>query len=283
MRDARTGGRDAHPTRESIGGRERRQMRTLELSERGRDSTRCALFVDDRALLPMKTTRTKLQGRRISPLNGRLVAYASLAASCAAAPSGRAVVVYSGPVLINIPNTSAGIYLNVVTGAAGTSPAAVVGWDINLWGLSSLNLFSATGGGMAYVGMGTEYFNLAPGTFVTAGSPFTSLGTATSSSAMPLNLNSSNNYIGFRFLNEATGQTNYGWAQIVLSGTAASQPRYIFAYAYEDTGAPIGIGPLTPPMPEPGPITLFAFVAVGAVVVRAWRKRTKARGAEADS
>lgn len=218
----------------------------------------------------------RLQCRLPDSSCGRLAAYAVLAASCSAIPSGEADVIYSGPVLINIPSTVDGIYLNVVTGATGTTAAAVPGWDFNAWGTSALNLFSVSG--LAYVGSGTEYFNLAPGSFITAASPFTSLGVATNSAAMPLNLNSSNNYIGFRFLNEATGQTNYGWAQIVLSGTSGSQPRYIFAYAYENTGAAIGIGPLTPPMPEPGVMTLFGLAAGGAVGVRIWRKQAQARG-----
>ncbi|HJX25616.1 MAG TPA: hypothetical protein VJ252_05630, partial [Chthoniobacterales bacterium] len=56
--------------------------------------------------------------------NTRLAGYAALAGAALAAPaipSADANIIWSGPVSINIPSTTSGIYLNVVTGVAGSS------------------------------------------------------------------------------------------------------------------------------------------------------------------
>src|SRR5262245_55900086 len=60
---------------------------------------------------------------------------------CAAALAGTAgmvsdanatVVTFSTP--IAIPNTFAGVYINLLTGANGITPGAVPGWDFGPWG-----------------------------------------------------------------------------------------------------------------------------------------------------
>ena len=219
-------------------------------------------------------------------LNSRLVAYTALAGAALAAPAvAEATIVNSGPVNITIPTDGVGIYLNVVTGVFNASPANVPGWDVNPYGTTSLSVFTSTGAGgngaglvalgatsPAYVGSTTAptgYFNLATGATVGAASTF--FGTGTNSTTTPLNFNSSSNFIGFRFANEATGAINYGWMQISLSGTAQGQPRAIIAYAYENSGASIAI-----PVPEPSTYALLGTMAAGAVGLRAWRKRKAA-------
>ena len=209
-----------------------------------------------------------------SRLERRITTYAALAGvTLAAAPGAKAEIIYSGPVNINIPSTVTGIYLNVVTGQVGMS-GAVPGWDINPWSSTTLNFFTPTPnpGGGEMVGSGGTYFNLFPAGLIGPGSTFAATGTTTTNPSMPLNFNSALNIMGFRFINEAAGgQIQYGWVQISLSGTAAAQPRTILGYAYETTGAAI-----SPPLdiPEPVSIQLLALAALGAIAIRAWRKRT---------
>ena len=218
----------------------------------------------------MKNSLTSLSSR----LDSRLAAYAAVATAALAAPAlptADAVIVHSGTVNINIPSTTAGIYLNVVTGVFGTAPAGVSGWDVNPWGSTNLSMFNpATPAGGVYVGS-AGYFNLTMGTLISAASTYSS-GTLSATSPNPLQFNSSNNLIGFRFTNEATGIVNYGWMRISLSGTSGSQPRAIVEYAYENTGAGIGAGVV----PEPSTYALFSVVAAGALGLRAWRRRKAA-------
>ncbi len=196
-------------------------------------------------------------------LERRLAVYTTLAGAALAAPViAKADIIFSGPVNINIPSSVGGVYLNVVTGQVGATSAAVPGWDLNPWGTSSLNFFSPTPspGGGAMIGSGSTYSNCECGALIGPGSAYGSTGTVTINPGTPLNFNSSNNYVGFRFLNEVTGQINYGWAQIALSGSAASQPRAIIAYLYDNSGASVTVGLLTC-VPEPSPLMLFGVIA----------------------
>ncbi len=90
----------------------------------------------------------------------------------------------------------------------------------------------------------------------------------------PLNLNGSNNLIGFRFVDPSLngGAIAYGWMRISLGATSGAQPRAIVEYAYEDSGAGIGAGVV----PEPTTMALLGAMAAGALGVRAWRKRKAA-------
>ena len=225
-------------------------------------------------------SREKLNSR----IDGRLATYATLAGAALAAPAvptADATVIWSGPVSINIPSTTAGIYLNVATGVFNASPASVPGWDVNLWSSSSLNTFTSTGTGGngvglpggAYVGTGSNYFNLAFGTVISGASTYGGTGTNTIAAATPLNLNSSNNLIGFRFVNQSmANQIQFGWVRVSLSSTPQAQPRAIVEYAYEDSGGSIMAGQV----PEPSTVALLGVMAAGALGVRAWRRRKAA-------
>ena len=180
------------------------------------------------------------------------VHFGVLAAACAVtavatAEKADASVVYSGPVNINIPSTTAGVYLNVVTGVNNVSPAAVPGWDVNPWSTGGLGLFNpAAPTGGVYVGTaaaGTQASNLTVGTPIGATSLFGSNNSAAANAAV-FNVNSSNNIVGFRFQNEANANAvHYGWMRISLSASAFSQPRAIVEYAYESVaGVSIAAG-----------------------------------------
>ncbi len=179
-------------------------------------------------------------------------------AACAlagAAFSGSALgaIVYSGPVNIPIPDTTDGLYFNVVTGVSGGLGSGVPGWDINpysatvgtafnLWGPTTNTWFNP----QAIV---TGNYNLPPGTVIEgAAAAFFRPGGA-NNLASQFTLNSDQNFLGFRFVNEsASNQIQHGWVQVEFGATVGT--RAIVAYAYEDTGAPIAAGDAGTPPPE---------------------------------
>jgi PEP-CTERM motif len=219
----------------------------------------------------------------MSPINrnARLAGYAALAGAALAAPAvADATIVSSGPVNINIPSTTSGIYLNVVTGVFATTPGGAPGWDINPWGSADFLVWSATTGGVISGFPGgsstTLVDNLPLATLIDASSP--NYGTQNSietTGSTAFLLNSSSNYVGFRFVNESTGVTNFGWAEFSLGATFNGQPRTLLAYAYENTGAQILVGK-NAGAPEPSTFALLGVAAAGALGVREWRKRKAA-------
>jgi MYXO-CTERM domain-containing protein len=193
-------------------------------------------------------------------LESHFVAAAAMAAVAVlgGAQQAEATIVSSGPVNIPIPVTTSGVYLNFVTGVNNASPASVPGWDVNPWNSSNLSMFNpSTPSGGVYVGDGTGYFNLAIGTLISGASTFTS---GVNAPASPLNLNSSNNYIGVRFTNENTSAVDYGWMQISLGASQTDPVRAIVAYAYDDSGAGITI-----PVPTPASLALLGLGGLGLV------------------
>jgi hypothetical protein len=216
----------------------------------------------------MKIGLTPLSSR----LDSRLAAYAAVATAALAAPAlptTDAAVITSGPLNLAVPQNLDGIYLNLVTGATGTSTPPT-GWDFNPYATSSGTLLSfnfATGAGGVAVGGVLQ--NLAPGTTISAASTFlTGLQTtATANSIFRAGVNAG--YLGLRFVNEATGLTNYGYVQFTTTGPNGFGAT-ILSYAYENTGAAITV------VPEPSTFALFGVMAVGALGVRAWRKRKAA-------
>ena len=210
-------------------------------------------------------------------IDSRLAAYATLAGVALAAPTAaNAEIVWFSDVNINIPSTTAGVYINLVTGVSGTIPGAVPGWDINPWGTTALNIW-ANNSASPLSGVITDFFggssatlidNLPPGTLLDDTRTYGRTAAVETIGSTAFILNSSNNQIGFRFLNESTGQYNYGWAQISLSSSVGSQPRILLQYAYDNTGGPIAIGLI----PEPSTTTLLGLLATGALGVRLWRR-----------
>lgn len=196
--------------------------------------------------------------------------FVACSAAAAAASVGvvqqqtEAAIVYSGVVNINIPSTTAGVYLNFQSGVNNPSPALVPGWDVNPWSSTTLNYFNpaAPAGGVYVIGggTGTSVANLAPGTLISAASTYGS-GGASTTGLLPHVLNSSDNLVGIRFQNEANGnQIHYGWMRISLSGSLSAQPRMIVEYAYEDQA---GVGIQAGAIPTPGSLALLALGAAG--------------------
>lgn len=209
-----------------------------------------------------------------SLLDARLVAYAAVAAAgTAIVPTPvQAAVVSSGPLNLAVPQNIDGIYLNFVTGASGTTGSGTTGWDFNPYASSSGTLLafnspSVTGrGGLTLSG---AYAILAPGAFISSASTFLS-GVQTSATVMAnYRAGSNGGYLGFAFLNETTGITNYGYVHFSSTGTNGF-PATILDYSYENTGAGISV------VPEPTSMALLGVVAAGALGLRQWRKRKTA-------
>ena len=219
----------------------------------------------------------------LNRVDTRLAACAAAAgASLAVVPSSDATIVYSGPVNISVPATTAGIYLNVVTGVFNTVPGNVPGWDVNPFGSTTLQFFNpaAPVGGVYVVNApggasATAPDNLPFGFLISVLNGYGS-GAGESTGATAFTLNSTNNYVGFRFT-EATlngGAVTYGWFQLSIGATLTT--RSIIGYAYENTsGLGIAAG-ATGVVPEPSTLALLGVMAAGALGVRAWRGRKAA-------
>lgn len=166
---------------------------------------------------------------------GRLCRAIGGAAIALASPLAIAAVVDSGDVTIPVPATTDGIYLNLVTGVSATTPAAVPGWDFNPFSSTNLAFFPATGS--ATVGAGGIATALNSGDVVGPSSTFTTGNAGTTGTAFRTTTTA---IVGFRFLNEATGVTNFGFA--VMDTTApGGVPATIRRYVYENTGASLTV------------------------------------------
>jgi hypothetical protein len=194
------------------------------------------------------------------------IALAIGAGALFAAATAHAQVVSSGIVNLPISATLNGLYLNVVTGAnnlpGSTGGSTVPGWDINPWSATGIAFFSpAAPAGGAYVLAATSTVaNLAPGNLIGGTSTF---GSGTSANVAQWTLNSSDNFFGFRFNNEAGGTLHYGWAQIRFG--ASLTDRTLVQYAFDATpGASIAV------VPEPG---TYAMMGLGVIALLVARRR----------
>lgn len=155
-----------------------------------------------------------------------------------------------------IPTTRTGLYMNIWTGVTSTSASSAPGWDINIGGTTSLNFLSP--GGYNFVRM-----NAAPATggpsdlswgFVISNSMPTA-SWITGGAATGLALNSSDNYIGFKFVGDDNA-THFGWMQLAIGASATGADRRIVSYAYnaESSTSP---GGMTMVVPGPGALALL--------------------------
>jgi|CXWL01.1.fsa_nt_gi hypothetical protein len=176
----------------------------------------------------------------------RSLVLAKATALCLMSTSAMAALVDSGTVNIPIPDNIDGVYFNVVTGAGSNVPPA--GWDLNpysavagqfnLWGATANTWFNP----QAVI---TGNYNLPLGTVIQgAATAFFRPGGGTNV-ATQFTLNSNQNFLGFRFANEANGGANhFGFIQVQFGATAGV--RSIVRYVYDnvaDTAVTVAVGP----------------------------------------
>jgi hypothetical protein len=219
----------------------------------------------------------------------RQVAQAVALCACVAAPAAHAVVVYSGPLNVQIPNDTIGLYFNLVTGTGYTGPNTFPGttgpgsnYDFNLYqfgnawtafspgtsGQSAPTVPLTSRGYVAATSTG-GVLALALGTTIDGSSTFNtgSPDASTLATGAPV-------YFGLRFRNEGDTTTaaddtvHYGWVQVSLP-VGAGSPGTLLGYAFEST-------PLTAVqagvVPEPA---TWALMGLGALGVAGWARRQR--------
>ena len=207
-------------------------------------------------------------------------------AAWVATPAAQATVVYSGPVNLAIPNTSTGLYLNVLDGTSYTGPNVFpalggpgANYDVNIFGSATWSLFSPTSSGMSaptpvpvtsrgYVAGTTSgpASALSLGTLIDGSSVFNTgspSGSALATGAPVL--------VGFRFRNEnditnpGDDTVHYGWMRLLLTN---GTPGTLVDYAFESTPLTgIGAG-ITTAVPEPASWLLLGLGAAALVARR---------------
>lgn len=189
--------------------------------------------------------------KKLTASRAACVALASFAAYAAAPNAQAAIQCRNTP--INLTSTT-DLYINLVTGATGSSGSGVSGWDINPY--PSTTGFAVYWGGTGSVNGGVADTTTGPFTVLTAGAPVgpsqTYALTATGSGGMaPFYVpnGQTNVYLGVKFRNETiSGQPiNYGWVSLTTTGAAsavqgAGYPAVINGWCWQDDGTAITAG-----------------------------------------
>ena len=193
---------------------------------------------------------------------------AALVGTAAMTSNAHAVVVtFNTP--ISVPNTFAGVYINLLTGANAVSTAAVPGWDFGPWGSSStLSFFfpaTPANSSGAVAGSATgPYLSLPLGSVISAASTFAVSASNLQTTAFQT---TGSRFLGFRFFNESTAAINYGYLTMNTTGPLGF-PATITSWSFENNGGSITV------VPEP---STYAMMGLGlAGLLFAVRRRKQA-------
>lgn len=144
-------------------------------------------------------------------------------------------IVDSGVINAAVPATTAGLYINWLTGDQCTSSCSGT-YNFNPWGSSTLGFFwssPVTTDSSCVSAGGTSCDVLASGATI---GPASNFADANAASFQP----GVDGYIGFEFMNTNTSQMNYGYAHVTTTGPNGV-PMTIVEYWYDNTGAAITI------------------------------------------
>lgn len=215
----------------------------------------------------MQASTTSALSTRHAALRLSLCAVALAGSIGAMGPAHAAVITFNTP--IAVPNTFDGVYINLLTGATGTSGASVPGWDFNPYNSgTALSFFwgstpAASHGGVASTATG-PYLDLAVGTSISGASTFSAVTAAAQTLAFQA---PGTHTLGFRFYNESTSAINYGYLSMT-SGGSNGFPLTINSWSFENTGAAISVVPET---------STTLMMAVGALALGALNLRRQRR------
>ncbi len=168
----------------------------------------------------------------------------------ASAATAHANVICSSMTPLDVPATSEGLYLNLITGAWGVRESDVPGFDIDIYAAVSTNPTgqlkfywgpaSNSGGGV--VSSGVRYAVLGSNVTVGADSAFTREGFTGDTSVW---MAGTTGYLGMRFRDETSASIVYGWLGLTTTAPLGF-PATIEAWCYEDSGASIMTPDLRP-------------------------------------
>lgn len=185
----------------------------------------------------MNNLKLNLPGRHRYAGKAGLAALVVAASMTVASPQAMAAVTcFNTP--IPVPQNTAGVYINLFTGASGITAAGTPDWDFNPWGATNLGFFSP-GAPQGHVAVGTVISNLATGTLVDGASIYTG---SQSSAANMTNFRSgvSPGYVGVRFQQAAV--TYYAWVSINTTSPNGT-PATVNGWCFENTaGTGIRVG-----------------------------------------
>jgi hypothetical protein len=203
----------------------------------------------------MRHVRSSISDRVLARAD-RLSVVASVAVLGTVSSASAAIVTWNSNLVI--PATNEGMYINIVAQTFATDPAAVAGWDLNIYSASAPDSLLFSNLPVARTPSGDTVKNLAPGTVVNGS---LNIGQAAGnvfdpSLASGWQLNATN-YFGFELLIGAASRYGYGVMQVGATGA----DRTLLSLSYEDSGAAITI-PV--PIPAPGAIALLGIAGAAS-------------------
>ncbi|MEP6882124.1 MAG: hypothetical protein ABI866_09030 [Dokdonella sp.] len=147
---------------------------------------------------------------------------------------------------IAVPVTSAGIYINLFTGASNVAPGSVPSWDFNPWGASAGYFWPGTSTPLTgFVDGGTGVIqNLSNGQPVGPASAFLT-GNASAAAMATWRIGITNGNLGVRFVEG--GSTYYAWLN-VTTGAASGLPITLNNWCFDntpDTAISVGTTPVS--------------------------------------